>query len=65
MKIGRALAGGHVPSIATATFAHKDVREELLLKVIDLVKEVDALCRKENPPQHFDTIQLWIWKALI
>ena len=49
MKIGRALAGGHLPSIAKATFAHNGLREELLLKVMDLVnEEVDALCRKEK-----------------
>ena len=53
MKIGRALAGGHLPSIAKAIFAHNGVREEVLLKVMDLIKEeVDSLCRKvkENEP---------------
>ena len=53
MKIGRALAGGHLPSIAKAIFAHNGVREEVLLKVMDLInEEVDSLCRiaKENEP---------------
>ena len=53
MKIGRALAGGHLPSIAKAIFAHNGVREEVLLKVMDLIKEeVNSLCRKvkENEP---------------
>ena len=53
MKIGRALAGGHVPSIAKAIFAHNGVRQEVLLKVMDLInEEVDSLCRiaKENEP---------------
>ena len=45
MKIGRALAGGNIASIAKAAFAHKEIREELLLKVMDLV---NALCRKEK-----------------
>ena len=48
MKIGRALAGGHLPSIAKATFAHSGLREELLLKMMDLVNQVDALCKKEK-----------------
>ena len=49
MKIGCALAGEHLPSIAKATFAHSGLREELLLKVMDLVnEEVDTLCRKEK-----------------
>ena len=49
MKIGRALAGGHIGSIAKATFAHDAIREELLLKVMDLAKEeVDVLCKKKK-----------------
>ena len=52
MKIGCALAGGHNASIAKAVFAHKGIREEVLLKVMDLVnEEVDTLCRKEKDDQ--------------
>ena len=49
MKIGRTLAGGHVPSIAKAAFAHAGIRNELLLKVMDVVnEEVDTLCQKQT-----------------
>ena len=48
-KIGRTLAGGHIPSIAKAVFSHDELRRELLLKVMDLVNnEVDTLCRKQK-----------------
>ena len=46
-KIGRALAGGHIPTIAKAVFGHASLKEELLLKVLDMVSiECGALCQK-------------------
>jgi hypothetical protein len=42
MKIGRALAGGHLLSIAKAIFAHNGIRKEVLLKVMD-PEVVDSL----------------------
>ena len=46
-KVARALAGGCVKSVAKAVFAHSALREQVLLKVLDLVNtECAALCRK-------------------
>ena len=46
-KIARALAGGCIDSVAKAVFAHSALREQILLKVLDLVNsECAALCRK-------------------
>ena len=46
-KIARALAGGCVDSVAKAVFAHSALREQIPLKVLDLVNsECAALCRK-------------------
>lgn len=57
MKIGRVLAGGHIPSIAKAVFAHESLREQMLLKVMDLINdELDKLCRRgtvDEPPSCF------------
>ena len=48
-RIGRMLAGGHLPSIAKAVFANNDLRKLLLTKFLDLVnQECNDLCRK-NP----------------
>ena len=60
MKIGRTLAGGHVPSIAKAAFAHAGIRNELLLKVMDVVnEEVDTLCQKQTNPDNPSTFSLY------
>ena len=49
MKICRALAGGHLPSITKEIFVNIGLREELLLKLMDLAnEEVATLCRKER-----------------
>ena len=46
-KIGRALAGGHMPTIAKAVFSYVPLKEELMLKVMDTVSsECGELCRK-------------------
>ena len=48
-KIGQALSGGHLPSIAKAVFSHSELREHILLKVMDVMNEqCDVICRK-NP----------------
>ena len=47
LKIGRVLAGGHIPTIARAVFSHAPLKEEILLKVLDTVlNECGDLCRK-------------------
>ena len=47
LKIGRALAGGHIPTIAKAVFSHAPLKEEIVLKVLDTVSnECGDLCRK-------------------
>ena len=49
-KVARALAGGCINSVARAVFAHSALREQVLLKVLDLVdSECAALCRKTGP----------------
>ena len=46
-KVARALAGGCIDSVARAVFAHSALKEQILLKVLDLVDgECAALCRK-------------------
>ena len=55
-KLGRSIVGGHAPSIAKS-FAHEEIKEQILLKVMDFVNEVvDALCRKGDNPSPFHTI---------
>lgn len=41
--LGRALAGGHIPSVAKAVVNHSGLREAVFLKLLD---EVDAECSK-------------------
>ena len=46
-KIGRMLAGGHLPSIAKTIFANDDIRKLLLTKFLEAInQECNALCRK-------------------
>ena len=50
-KIGRALAGGHLPSIAKAAFSHSGLRENIVKKVCTVVnEECAALCSKSMQP---------------
>ena len=50
-KIGRALAGGNIPSIAKAVFSHSGIRQCLVDRVIDVVnEECTTLCRKSLQP---------------
>ena len=48
VKIGRSLAGGHIPSIARTIFSHAGLREELLIKVMNQVNEECAAICKRN-----------------
>ena len=41
--MGRALAGGHLPTIAKMALAHEGIREQILLRLFDLI---DAECGK-------------------
>lgn len=53
-KLGRALAGGHIPSVAKAVMGHKSLREAVILSVLDqLESECSKLCQKSNPPSLF------------
>ena len=36
-KIGRTLAGGHIPSIAKSVLANPDLREEVVKKMVNAV----------------------------
>lgn len=38
-KTGWALGGGHLPSIAKAVFSHSELREHIMLKVMDMLNE--------------------------
>lgn len=57
LKIGRVLAGGHIPTIA---FNHAPLKEEIMLKVLDAVSnECGELCRKgPNNTSYFRNIPL-------
>ena len=47
IKIGRVLAGGHIPTIARAVFSHASLKEEIVLKVLNAVSnECAELCQK-------------------
>ena len=50
-KIGRALAGGHLPSIARAVYSHTCLREHIVMKVMKVVNdECASLCSKSAQP---------------
>ena len=50
-KIGRTLAGGHIPPIAKSVFANPALREQLVEKLVNTVgDECAALCRKSAQP---------------
>ena len=51
-RLGRALAGGHLPTIAKAVFAHDGLRELVLLKLLDTIdSECSVLCRRNASSQ--------------
>ena len=50
-KIGRTLAGGHIPSIAKSVFANPSLREQLVEKVVQAVtNECASLCSRSAQP---------------
>ena len=59
-KIGRNLAGGHIPSIAKSIFAHAGLREALLLKVMDQIgSECGGVCRRNTgTPSLFRSLEV-------
>ena len=67
VKVGAALAGGHASSIAKAVFAHSQLREHILLKVLDLICEESATLCKRNPASSFrripiDSLSMFCWE---
>jgi len=49
-KIGRALAGGSLQSLASAVMQHKSLSELILLRVLDTIgAECTTLCRRSLP----------------
>ena len=53
-KLGQALAGGHLPTIAKLVLAHEGIREHILLKLFDLIDaECDKLCQLAGNPLLF------------
>ena len=59
-KIGRNLAGGHIPLIAKSIFAHAGLREALLLKVMDQIgSECGGVCRRNTEtPSLFRSLEV-------
>ena len=59
--IGRALAGGHLPSLAKAIMHHHQLREAVVLRVLD---QIDSECTKlcQNSPQSlFSKVSVMEW----
>lgn len=53
-KIGRTLAGGHIPSVAKAVMSHPQLREAVILNVLDRIdNECTQLCKATSPPSLF------------
>lgn len=54
-KLGRALAGGHLPSVAKAVMGHQVLREAVTLLLLDQIdEECSKLCqRSSDPPSLF------------
>ena len=49
-KIGRAVAGSNVTSIARAVYSHRDIREELLKRLMnDIDNECSTICKYTLP----------------
>lgn len=60
VRLGRALAGGHLPTIVRAIFSHKELRHLVELKMLDILNsECSTLCRRKvDPPSPFRKIEL-------
>lgn len=48
IRIGRALVGGHPETIAKAVLNHAEMREALIIQMVDT--ECSILCRNGNDP---------------
>ena len=49
-KLGKALAGGHTPTIAKALYANSSIREEVIQKCMEgIALECSTLCKKSLP----------------
>ena len=59
-KLGRALAGGNLSTISKLVLAHNDLREQILLRVIEMIdRECACLCqRAASPPSIFRKIPI-------
>ena len=71
-KVGRALAGGHLPSVAKAIVGHKQLNELVFELFIDQIYvECKTLCQRSAvPPSLFRRIPVsrlsdFVWKACI
>lgn len=65
-KVGTALAGGHASSIAKAVFSHSEIREQIILKVLDVIGEESTSLCKRNPASPFrripiDSFETFCW----
>ena len=48
-KLGKAIAGGHLPSVAKAVIGHKQLQEEVFKLILDKVdNECNELCRRQS-----------------
>lgn len=66
VKVGTALTGGHASSIAKAIFSQSEIREQILLKLLDLICEESASLCKKNPASPFrripvDSLDMFCW----
>ena len=71
-KVGRALAGGHLPSVAKAIVGHKQLQELVFALLVDKIDaECTTLCRRNAvPPSLFRKIPVssycdFDWKSCI
>ena len=60
VRLGRALAGGHLLTIVRAIFSHKELRHLVELKMLDILNsECSTLCRRKvDPPSLFRKIEV-------
>ena len=60
VRLGRALAGGHLPAIARAVFSHDELQHLVELKMLDILNsECSTLCkRRVDPPSPFRKMEV-------
>ena len=50
VKLGRAIAGGHLPTVAKAVLAYADLREAVLRLILEEIEtECAVLCQRKEP----------------